>query len=284
MLGGGMLDKFDLDAYFRRIGYGGPARPDLETLSAIHARHVAAIPFENLDPLTGRPVVLDIAAVQAKLIQRRRGGYCFEQNTLLKAALETIGFRVTGLGGRVVWMSAPGAPLGPRGHMLLMVDFPDGQFLADVGFGAHLLDAPLRFAIDLEQSTPSATYQIKREGDLFALAVRQNDAWRRAYAFNLEPQLAADYSVASWFYSTHPEILFKHLLIMERLTGDARFNLLNTQLTERWRDGRVVERALSSADELAEVLDKVFDIEPPVTANDLFAKVSGSAVGGAPQP
>jgi N-hydroxyarylamine O-acetyltransferase len=102
--------------------------------------------------------------------------------------------------------------------------------------------------------------------------------------FNLEPQLAADYSVASWFYSTHPEILFTHLLIMERLTGDARFNLLNTQLTERWRDGRVVERALSNADELAEVLDKVFDIEPPVTANDLFAKVSGSAVGGAPQP
>ena len=272
-----MNDPFDLDAYFRRIGYGGPARPDLETLSAIHARHVAAIPFESLDPLTGRRVHLDPAALQAKLVGGRRGGYCFEQNSLLKAALESIGFSVTGLGGRVVWMSPPEAPLGPRGHMLLAVDLPDGRFLADVGFGAHLLDAPLRLEVGPEQSTPAATYRLQREADLFTLAVRQNDAWRRAYVFNLEPQLASDYAMANWFYSTHPEILFTQTLIVERLTGEARFNLMNTRLTERRRDGRVVERTLSSARELGETLDQVFDIEPPVPVEQVFARVSGSS-------
>src|SRR5690349_12520297 len=126
-----MSDEFDLDAYFARIGYGGPARPDLQTLAALNARHVDAIPFESLNPLAGLPVKLDLASLQAKMVQRRRGGYCFEQNHLFRAALEAIGFAVTGLGGRVVWMSPPGAPLGARGHMLLKVDLDGAPWLAD---------------------------------------------------------------------------------------------------------------------------------------------------------
>ena len=187
-----MSEPFDLDAYFQRIGYGGPARPDLETLSALHVRHVDAIPFESLDPLLGRPVRLDIASLQAKLVGQRRGGYCFEQNGLFKAALEAIGFTVTGLGGRVRWMSAPDAPLGARSHMLLKVDLADGPYLADVGFGANLLDAPLRLAAGPEQATPAARYRLDIENDLYALKVRRGDDWRCAYVFNLEPQLAAD--------------------------------------------------------------------------------------------
>lgn len=270
-----MGEDFDLNAYFRRIGYDGAARADQETLRAIHARHVAAIPFESLDPLTGRPARLDIASLQAKLVRGRRGGYCFEQNTLLKAALEAIGFTVAGLGARVVWMSAPDAPLTGRSHMLLKVELPDGPVLADVGFGAHLLDAPLRLEVDVEQSTPAATYRIERAGDLFALAVRQDEAWRRAYVFDLQSQLATDYEMANWYCSTHPESLFTGILIMERLTDEGRFNLVNTRLVERRRDGRVSERVLGDARELGEVLEKVFDVEPPAPVDELFAKATG---------
>jgi N-hydroxyarylamine O-acetyltransferase len=272
-----MLDQFDLNAYFERLGYDGPARPDLGTLTAIHARHVAAIPFENLDPLTGRPVRLDLPSLQTKLVGGRRGGYCFEQNALLAAALEAIGFTVTGLGARVVWMSGPDAPLGPRGHMLLKVDLPEGPFLADVGFGAHLLDGPLRIQVGLEQPTFAATYQLQRVGDLYALAVRQGDGWRQAYVFNLEPQLAADYAVANWYFSTHPEILFTRMLLIERLTAESRINLVNNRLTRRWRDGRVEETTLTSAEAFGEALDTLFDLEPPVPPGDLFARLSAPA-------
>jgi N-hydroxyarylamine O-acetyltransferase len=270
-----MSGDFDLDAYFARIGFGGPAAPDLATLSALHAAHVAAIPFESLDPLTGRPVQLDLESLQAKMVRGRRGGYCFEQNHLFRGALEAIGFAVTGLGGRVVWMSPPGAPLGPRLHMMLRVELAEGPYLADVGFGAHLLDAPLRLEAGPEQATPAATYRLQREGDIFALAVRQGDDWRRAYVFDLTPQLPSDYAVANWFASTHPQFIFTNLLAAERLTGKARWNLVNTRLTERTRDGAVSERTLSSSDELASVLDEVFDIAPPVPAAEVFAKIAG---------
>jgi N-hydroxyarylamine O-acetyltransferase len=122
--------------------------------------------------------MLDLASVQEKLVDSRRGGYCFEQNVLLKAALETMGFKVMALGGRVRWMSPPESPLGPREHMLLMVDLPDGQYLADVGFGACLLDSPQRFKNDVEQRTAMGTYRLSEADGLFSLSAKQPSGWR----------------------------------------------------------------------------------------------------------
>jgi len=272
-----MTDAFDLDAYFRRIGYGGPARPDLATLAALHARQVDAIPFESLDPLMGRPVRLDIASLQAKLVDSRRGGYCFEQNGLFKAALEAIGFTVAGLGGRVRWMSPPDAPLGPRSHMLLQVDLPEGPYLADVGFGGHLLDAPLRLEAGPEQTTPTGRYRLDRDGALLALKVMTGGDWRCAYVFNLEPQVHADYVAASWFTSTHPEVLFTSTLLAERLTERARCSLVNTRLTETPRGGTPSERLLASAAEFGAALEELFGVTPPAPVDQIFAKLTAGA-------
>src|SRR5262245_53551394 len=110
--------QLDLDGYLARIGYAGPRRATRETLAALHEAHVGAIPFENLDILLGRQISLEPAALQLKLVSGRRGGYCFEQNTLFRAVLEALGFRVTALAARV----RGGGVLRPRTHMLLRVD------------------------------------------------------------------------------------------------------------------------------------------------------------------
>jgi N-hydroxyarylamine O-acetyltransferase len=267
------MSTFNLDAYFARVGYGGPATPTFETLTALQTAQVAAIPFENLTPLLGMPVKLDLDSLQAKLVGSRRGGYCFELNALFKAALEAIGFSVTGLAARVRWMSPPEAPLSGRSHMLLKVDLADGPWLADAGFGAHLLDAPLRLQAGLEQLTPWAGYRLVENDGRLTLEVNLAGEWRSTYLFDFEPALPADYEAYSWFTSTHPQSLFVNLLIAERLTEAARYNLVNTKLTERRRDGSVSERVLASADELGEVLDQVFDIETPGPVEMVFAKV-----------
>ncbi len=271
------MADFDLDAYFARIGYGGPATPTLETLTAIQRLQVASIPFESLDPLLGLPVPLDLESLQAKLVQSRRGGYCFELNALFKGALEAIGFQVTGLAARVRWMSPAEAPLSGRSHMLLKVDLADGPQLADVGFGAHLLDAPLGLEAGPEQSTPWARYRLTEADGAFTLAVHVAGDWRSAYLFTLEPQLAADYETYSWFTATHPQSLFVSYLIAERLTETTRYNLVNTKLTERRRDGSAVERTLNGAAEFGEVLETVFNIESPAAVETVFAKLSGGA-------
>ena len=102
-----MPSNFSLDAYLAQIGCERPVTPDLTTLRRLQAAHVRAIPFEGIDPLVGTPVSLDAASVWRKLVESRRGGYCFEQNALFKTALEAVGFKTTGLGARVRWMSPP---------------------------------------------------------------------------------------------------------------------------------------------------------------------------------
>jgi N-hydroxyarylamine O-acetyltransferase len=103
---------FDLDAYLERLGLD--ARP---TLAELHRAHVAAIPFENLDPHRGVHVSLELDDLQRKLVRERRGGYCFEQNLLLKGALEALGARVEPMLARVRFGAPPGA-VRPRSHLL----------------------------------------------------------------------------------------------------------------------------------------------------------------------
>ena len=170
-----MSAEFGLDRYLARIGIRGQIEPTLATLSAIQAAQVDAIPFEGLDPLLRRPVKLDLASLQDKLVECRRGGYCFEQNTLLKAALEATGFKVTGLSGRVRWMSPSDSPMGPREHMLLKVDLENEAYLVDAGFGACLIDQPLRFETGVEQRTRMGTYLLSESEGLLWLRAKQPD-------------------------------------------------------------------------------------------------------------
>ncbi|TBW38262.1 arylamine N-acetyltransferase [Siculibacillus lacustris] len=265
----------DIGRDFDRIGFKGSSNSDLTTLTALHGAHVDAIPFEGVDPLLGRPVLLDLPSLEAKLVQSRRGGYCFEQNALFKAVLERIGFAVTGLGARVRWLSPPDSPLGPRDHMLLKIDVPEGTYLADVGFGACLMDAPLRLTTGVEQRTRMGTFLLTQTEGLYTLAARRPGGWRTMYVFDLEPQLPSDYELGNWYTSTSPKAPFLHVLIMERLGAEQRHKLINNRYVVEARDGEIIaERDLSTPAALGEVLEAVFDVQPPSSMEELFARIT----------
>ncbi len=276
MTAGSDLSGFDLGAYRRRLGYHGPLAPDLGTLRTILAAQAAAIPFENLDPLLGRPVSLALPALAAKLLGSRRGGYCFEQNTLLAAALQAIGFRVTRLAGRVRWMRPAEQPEGPRTHTLLRVDLDGDVYIADAGFGGHMLAAPVRLAPGLEQALPASRVRVLLAADGFLLQAALPAGWTDLYRFTLEPQSEQDYAAANWFTATHPEVLFTTSLLAERLTPHSRDTLFNRALTSRFADGSVRQRTLTDAADLGAVLDELFAITPPADPAVIWARLGGS--------
>jgi N-hydroxyarylamine O-acetyltransferase len=269
----------DLDAYFQRIAYAGPREPALHVLTAICAAHPAAIPFENIDPFLGRPPSLDPKALQDKLVAKRRGGYCYEQNALLRLALLACGMKVTSHAARVVWMSSQGAPPTARSHMLLSVELPGepGAFLADAGFGGHLLRTPLRLEPGLVQHTPTGVERISIDstGDAETLTLETllPAGWSPLYRFNREALLPVDYEPLNWYTATRPGAMFAHNLRLERLTEDLRASVLNDRLTLRPVSGESIVRRIDTATDLAEALDRIFDIEPPVPADELFARV-----------
>jgi N-hydroxyarylamine O-acetyltransferase len=268
---------FDLDAYGRRVGYDGPREPTLAVLAQLHALHPAAIPFENLDPLLGRPVSLDLEALQAKMVGQRRGGYCFEHNALFRGELEAIGFAVTPLIARVVWMAPPERPLGARSHMLLKVDLPEGPYIADVGFGGQIASAPLKLEPGLEQRTAEATLRLTPVGEgpfeSLVLETRLPAGWAPMYRFTLEPAERADYESANWFTATHPDSIFTIGLVAERLTPNVRSSLFNRRLTRRTPDGAAEVVELAGPGDLAQVLEADFDLAAPADAETIWAKL-----------
>lgn len=197
----------NLDAYFNRIGFTGARTPTLETLRELHLRHAQTIPFENLDSLLKRPVNLDAESLERKLVEQRRGGYCYEQNGLFVLALEALGFRVTRLGGRVVYQRDPDS-FPHRTHMLLRVDVGDESWIADVGFGGFVLTSPLRLAVDAVQETPHESFRIIRWRDEYIMETLVRDAWVPLYRFTLAEQAQSDYELGNWYVSTHPSSLF----------------------------------------------------------------------------
>ena len=233
-----MSDALDLDAYFARIGYDGPREPTLAVLQGLHARHPRAIPFENLDPLQGRTPKLDLASLQAKLVAGRRGGYCFEHNTLFTAVLRALGFQVTPLAGRVLWNRPEDSAPPPRTHMLLRVETEAGPHLADVGFGGMVKTAPLRLAPGGEQDTGHGVFRLVPLADAaLRLEARLPERWAPMYQFDQAPQAPMDYELANWFVATHPASPFTDNLMAAWVTEDRRYAVLDNRLSIHHRGG-----------------------------------------------
>jgi N-hydroxyarylamine O-acetyltransferase len=257
-----MADEFRLDNYLARIGYRGASAADLATLKALQTAHLDAIPFEALDPFLRRPVKLDLASVQAKLVDGNRGGYCYEHNLLLRAALSAVGFAVTGLAGRVRWMSPPDSPLGPKTHMMLKVDLPEGAFLADVGFGNATPTAPLAFAPDLEQQTPHEKMRFIQIGQELTLQSRLGDKWEHIYRVAALPRVDAEFEICNWFTATHPDSPFRNNLIAARPgSNKTRITMFNDRVNIRHASGEVERRILSDVSEYCDVLSQTFGLE-----------------------
>ncbi len=238
------MSLIDLDVYLRRIGYSGSREPIAETLRGLHHAHFYAIPFENLDVVLKRPIRLDPASLQRKLVADRRGGYCFESNALFMYALQELGFTVMPLAARVLYERSDAA-LPPRSHMLLMVDLDDGLTLADVAFGGQTPPQPLTLAVNVEQPTSHEPYRLRRteDGELDLQAL-MNGQWGTIYRFTLHPQLPVDYEHANWFASTHPDSFFVNNLIAVMPGEGCRYTLFNREFRTRWPDGAWRRRCL----------------------------------------
>jgi N-hydroxyarylamine O-acetyltransferase len=260
-----MTHTIDLDGYFARIGYAGPRLPTLETLRAIHARHAETIAFENLDPLLGMPIRLDGASLERKLVRDRRGGYCYEQNLLLRHVLDALGFRVTGLAARVLWNAPQRATVTPRSHMLLHIELDGQALIADVGFGGQTLTGPLRLVPDIEQPTPHEPFRIVAVGDEYLLQSKVGDAWTALYRFDLQEQFRVDYEIASYYLSTNPKSFFLSALLAARSDAGHRHALFNNHYAVHHADGRTERRIVTSAAEIRGLLQGTFGLNLPET-------------------
>ncbi|RDI49742.1 arylamine N-acetyltransferase family protein [Nocardia mexicana] len=273
-------DKLDLDAYLARIGFTGERRPTLETLRQLQYAHTTSIPFENLEIILGRSIPLDLETLQDKMIRRRRGGYCYENVGLFAAALERLGFGVTGLSGRIE-MGAPSG-LRPATHALARVTTADDDrvWLCDVGFGAGPLE-PLELNPDRgEVKAGEWRLRVERtrgelDSELWAVHHFARDGWLARYTFTMNPQYRIDYAVGNHFVSTSPRSPFVTRPYVQRFLPEVHHVIDGTTWMSEYPDGSSQSRDLEPS-ELPKTLAEVFDIE--LEGDDIATLVASPAL------
>jgi N-hydroxyarylamine O-acetyltransferase len=237
----------DVEAYLDRIGYRGPQEVSSGSLRELHAAHTFAVPFENLDIHLGRAISLDPASLFDKIVNRRRGGYCFELNGLFALLLERLGFSVRQLMARVLWGQAG---IGPLSHRVLLIETGGERWIADVGFGGNGLIAAIPLASGHEEQQHADRFRVMsdqegvdrreeraeyqgqhRQGYRIDCLVK--DTWEPMYSFTTESYLPVDYTYANYYHSHSPESLFTQKRLCTRPTPNGRIILQNRALKIR---------------------------------------------------
>lgn len=248
----------DVDAYLKRINYNGSRDVNAQTLRELQLAHLMSVPFENLSIHAGEPIVLDEDALFTKIVEQRRGGFCYECNGLFAGLLRALGFDVAMLAAGV---AHAGGGFGPIfDHMTLMVTL-DERWLVDVGFGESFVE-PLLLDSRADQVQGTRSFRLVDEDNHQVLMLRNDgEDWQPQYRFTLEPYTLPDYEEMSHFHQTSPESHFTKNIVCSRATTDGRITLsgmrlITTSGPQRARD----ERTLSTREEYDRVLHDEFGV------------------------
>ena len=257
----------DVEAYLERIRYrqaSNPStqRPTIDLLRSLHRAHLFTVPFENLDIHIGRTITCDEPRILHKIINERRGGFCYELNGAFAALLRELGFSVTMFSARV---ARDDGSLGPEfDHLTLRVDLVQ-PWLADVGFGDSFLE-PLPLEDETEQEQAGRIYRVipqpassDRE---FALEVMAKSQWKKQYVFTLQPHVLSDFAGMCHYHQTSPESHFTRQQICSLATSEGRVTLSENKLIET-RSGARLESVLAGRDEWRAELKARFGVVLP---------------------
>lgn len=265
----------DLSRYLARIGISHRPAATPEGVAAVQSAHRSAIGFENFDVMLGRPIRIDGPAVFAKLVERGRGGYCFEHNRLFSDALAQLGVANRPLLARV-WLGQAEDAVPPRTHTCLLARLDGMPWLADAGFGgSDLAPLPLRDGAE-RRTADGARHRLRRIGERGSLrgewlleragpaaatdgrAAGHGD-WQAQYSFDLGEVAPGDLEQASHWTSTRPETRFTTLHVASIPLPGGFASMVDRELTVHG-GGTTQRRTIADAADYARTLREVFRI------------------------
>ncbi len=261
-----MIHRINLQNYAARIGLLGDFKPNFDTLSAIQQAHTCSIPFENLDVIRNLPIHIQPELLEEKMINRRQGGYCFEQNGLILEVLTQIGFDAKPMEARVR-IGNPRDFLPPRTHLFVMIQLDGESWIIDAGVGGMSLTSPIKFELDIVQETLHEPRRVIFEEGAYFHQVNLGEKWEDVYEFSGREMPMIDREVSNWWVSTCPRAKFKQnmFIALGRSNGE-RFGFLNGVFTHRKGSQILREITVNCDEELLQILSKEFGLNfPPNT-------------------
>ncbi|KFQ33870.1 PREDICTED: arylamine N-acetyltransferase, pineal gland isozyme NAT-3 [Merops nubicus] len=272
----------DIKEYFSRISYQGSYdKADLATLTDIFQHHIRAVPFENLSIHCGESIELDLEATYNKIVRKKRGGWCMENNHLLSWVLKTLGYDVTFLGSKV-YVPEYDAYADEIDHLLLKVVLDNKSYIVDGGFGmVYQLWQPLELISGRDQLQTPGIFRFLEESGIWYLEKVKRKQWvlnksvstshnveeevcRRVYLFTLQPRDIEEFRASNTQLQTAPDSLFVTKSMCSLQTTDGVWALVGWKLTEikyNYKDNMdLVEIRILADEEMEKTLKEKFNI------------------------
>ena len=249
----------DIDAYFSRLGMPELQIPDEESLDRLIYVHQCRIPFENINPVNGLPVSLRTEDLFEKVIVGKRGGFCFELNTLFCRLLEACGFQVYGCRARVV----RGLDYIPRSHHRGNIVVLDGEpYYCDVGYGGPQPAMALKVEDGFTKTAAGDIFRItKADAFWWTLSRAVSSGWENILQFSLHPELEADFITPCYYCASSPDSKFVTEYNLNLRTEGGSISLLGKKFIKR-EHGRRSEKSIETPSELRRIIETEFGISP----------------------
>ena len=244
----------DVRQYLNRIRYQGSLNVDIDTLRQLHRCHLQRVPFENLDILLGTSIELDLESSFDKIVNRHRGGFCYELNGLFGWLLESIGFDVGLLSACVYNNGVVGAKFA---HLMLLVRLNE-HYIADIGFGDSFSE-PMPLDPDISNIEANADYRLQIDASQYVLQRRTQAGWEPQYVFDLSVRQLDDFQTMCHYQQKSAESHFTQGIICSLATDHGRITVSGNQLINTTKSQREVTDILTS-NELGELLSRHFGI------------------------
>ncbi len=261
------MNELEKNQYLKRINLD-KCDPTLADLSQLQEHHMKNIPFENLDIIVGRKIELDFPHLYTKIITKKRGGYCFELNSLYAELLRSVGFMPQAVLGRV-WISNP-KNLPPRNHLAHLVKIEGKTYITDVGFGGLITRIPLDIDIHTPVKDSDGMVRITPLSEHQYMIERATDkGWTKQYSFEILSISDEDISIANYYMSTNINSHFYYHKFVGRNTTDGRIGLFNTKMSIRKGIKVIDKKQVDHGQDWLDTLKKDFGIELDFTESEL---------------
>jgi N-hydroxyarylamine O-acetyltransferase len=244
-------------AYLDRIGYKGKREVSLAVLRSLHGQHIFRVPFENLDIHYGKEITLEVTSIYKKVVEKKRGGFCYELNLLFHHLLRELGFESRIIAARIV--DSQGV-IGPAfDHMCLLVAL-EQRWLVDVGFG-DLFVQPMALQADVIQTDGRNYFKVEKMAvDEYALLMAAGKThFCRKYTFGTQAQVVSDFAALCQDKQTNPNSYFVRNRVCTKPTRTGRITLFNQKLIHRAGEQKR-EFFLEDEAQFTEVLREQFDL------------------------
>ena len=258
------MNRIEILSYLNRIGAEEPAARDEGTLDRLIVSHLQAVPFENLDVVEfGLIPDLQEEKLYEKIVTRKRGGYCFELNSLFQALLKGLGYTVYPVGVRVVWNRDFIPPLS---HMGLVAELNGAKYYCDVGFGGPGPKGLLRLEPS-EQDVNGDAFRVRAAEDGDCLVERNHHgAWKAVLRFTDRPVRMADFQLMNFYCARSEAVLFSRTRVLNLCTPRGSKALTGLELVVR-EDGKERRTVYNNQTELEEGIEREFGIRVPLSTD-----------------